>query len=1412
MKTKYAKLIAVITLVSILLVTAAPGLWAEEINIGGPGEDLKGDIVQTGGDDQDQDGDDQDQDGDDQDQDGDDQDQDGDDQNQGGDDQNQDVDDQDQGGDGQDQGDDGLGGGKGVDGLGGDTGDGVLGIMGASLMASGSNLSLSATAGCRKESRIDLDWSLTKTADPVALTLEPTQTEDVTFTVTASAVEGTPQTAYVAHGLVTVTNNGSVPTENLTISGRMQCERWLIVWYWDSFGSAFTVDTSAMPILAAGQSYEYPYSVEFIPETGIFGILNHRVKISASVTNGPDPEIKREFGIPSQSIDVYTNGAIEVIDAISCPEGFSCEPSAIEPWPISYQHGTPSYTKTYTIELTNDDAVWGDEWLFTNTVFSGTEISAVAPVTVYTGENTPPEYTPLAVAQTDEACVETDIKLGSFADADIETWQITVDWGDGSSTEVFNKKKTGNIGKKPHTYSAVGNYPVTVTVTDSVGNSDYDVFTVAVVDETPPALTLPGDRTVEATGPDGAVVEYTASAVDLVDGVVPVACSQASGSVFPLGTTTVTCTATDAAGNTASGTFDVTVEDTTAPKLTLPGNLIVEATGPDGAVVEYTVSAYDLVDGVVPVICAQNSGSVFPLGTTTVTCYATDTRGNAVNSFFNITVRDTTAPSIGFGVVPPKWINCNFAYFSWSGSDLVTLPGGLLYQYKKDNGAWSNWKSQNDYFWNFINQGRHTFAVRAKDAVGNTSAVIEHVFWVDVTAPSVDFDHEPDNWINQTTAFFDWHGNDAFPHPSDLEYRHRRDEGQWSDWSDGPSQAWWFNLSQGHHTFEVQARDAAGNISRIARSGFTVDLTSPVVILDQQPGEWINTTTASFAWHGEDGYPQGSILKYQYRLDNGWWSWLSGATSFTWKNLHQGTHTFEVAVVDVAGNRNTVKCIFKVDRTDPTVVFDSQPGDWVNTDKVNFAWHGEDDYPEGSVMQYQWKLDAGEWPEGWSADTSVEITGLAEGEHTFFVKVKDAAGNESEVLSDSFTVDLTVPAVAIDTHPAEWINVDSATFTWHGEDGFPPESMLEYQWMLAGAEGEGDADWSDWSGATEATVEELAEGCYTFSVRTRDAAGNISEAVEYIFNVDLTAPVVNIVNPVDGGHYKTEALPEELVYEVTEANAYTAEVAGYSKEEGTHSASVTVVDAAGNVGTAEITYIVDNTAPVLTIPENIVEITSQSEAEITFTVSAVDEVDGPVAVTVNYPSGTMFPRGRTTVVCFASDLAGNTVEGAFVVTVRNSIDSRERVELLLEPEAVVPSLPGALTIILTEGSDKVLVNAEEVTIAAAPYMNEEAGRLMIPLRFVSEQLGAYVDWNETAQQVRIELDGKVIILTVGSKIVTVDGVEVEIDAPAALANGSAFVPLRFVSETLGATVEWDDVAKTATITKAAAAAAEEEQE
>lgn len=197
--------------------------------------------------------------------------------------------------------------------------------------------------------------------------------------------------------------------------------------------------------------------------------------------------------------------------------------------------------------------------------------------------------------------------------------------------------------------NAAVNEGVTCTATDDSGNEATLGFSVFLADYTAPALSdLPANIEVEATGASGAVVAFSPpTASDLVDGTLTASCAPTSGTTFAFGATRVLCEATDFSNNTAEHEFWVTVVDTTPPAFnSMLDDIVVEATGPDGAPVDITVAgATDLVDGPVPVFCSPGDGQ-FPVGSTIITCSTTDTRGNDDAYQFEVIVQDTTAPVI----------------------------------------------------------------------------------------------------------------------------------------------------------------------------------------------------------------------------------------------------------------------------------------------------------------------------------------------------------------------------------------------------------------------------------------------------------------------------------------------------------------------------------------------------------------------------------------------------------------------------------------------------------------------------------------------------------------------------------------------------------------------------------------------
>ena len=120
-------------------------------------------------------------------------------------------------------------------------------------------------------------------------------------------------------------------------------------------------------------------------------------------------------------------------------------------------------------------------------------------------------------------------------------------------------------------------------------------------------------------------------------------------------------------------------------------------------------------------------------------------------------------------------------------------------------------------------------------------------------------------------------------------------------------------------------------------------------------------------------------------------------------------------------------------------------------------------------------------------------------------------------------------------------------------------------------------------------------------------------------------------------------------------------------------------------------------------------------------------------------------------------------------------------------------------IILTIGSRKISVFGREIKNDVAPKIVND--RTMLPIRIVAESLGGTVTWNGELQRVTIQKGADVILITIGADTAYVNGTAVKLDAAAFVENGRTYLPLRFISETLGAQVAWNEAEKTVTITK-----------
>ena len=127
------------------------------------------------------------------------------------------------------------------------------------------------------------------------------------------------------------------------------------------------------------------------------------------------------------------------------------------------------------------------------------------------------------------------------------------------------------------------------------------------------------------------------------------------------------------------------------------------------------------------------------------------------------------------------------------------------------------------------------------------------------------------------------------------------------------------------------------------------------------------------------------------------------------------------------------------------------------------------------------------------------------------------------------------------------------------------------------------------------------------------------------------------------------------------------------------------------------------------------------------------------------------------------------------------------------------ALKTGITVIITIGQGTATTNGVVSVLDAPPFITN--GRTMVPLRFISESLGAQVDWNALTRTVTVQGGGNTIILTVGVSTATVNGQARSLEAPPQIVGGRTFVPLRFINESLGAQVNYNSTTRSITITR-----------
>jgi len=387
--------------------------------------------------------------------------------------------------------------------------------------------------------------------------------------------------------------------------------------------------------------------------------------------------------------------------------------------------------------------------------------------------------------------------------------------------------------------------------------------------------------------------------------------------------------------------------------------------------------------------------------------------------------------------------------------------------------------------------------------------------------PGVGFTAGPANGsrVCSLPVVFRWRGCDNDTPVENLQYRYRVDGGAWSAWS-SETEISLESLADGVHVFEVQARDASGNLSQIARREFVLDTTPPV--LQNVRVDDVDFTAVTIRWETDE--PATAQVRYRVVGASDWIETplnrtLARAHAVRLTGLLEATdYEYQVASADACGHLSVSPILgFSTarDTTPPTVtVLEPAEGAVLCESTVTFRWQGSDNRTPSYLLVYSWRIDGGEWS-AWQATTTTTIADLSPGEHLFEVMARDLAGNISAPAQRRFRIDTAPPVIA--NLRVENLTETSAEIAWQTDKA----TIARVRYRLASENNWRQTEWSS-AYVTQHRVRltDLAEDQeYVYQVEVRDRCGVTAESEVGTFRTrrDNVPPTVTITQgPTEG--------------------------------------------------------------------------------------------------------------------------------------------------------------------------------------------------------------------------------------------------------------------------------------------------------
>ena len=626
----------------------------------------------------------------------------------------------------------------------------------------------------------------------------------------------------------------------------------------------------------------------------------------------------------------------------------------------------------------------------------------------------------------------------------------------------------------PHTSAVLdeGAHTFEARAVDSAGNIDASPASRSVTVDTIAPQTTITDGPAAATTSTSAEFEFAASETgssfecSLDDaGFAP--CSSPASYIVAVGPHTFEVRAQDAAGNTdttpAGRSWTVETPDTDPPETTITA-------GPSGPTNEPTPTFEFTASEPATFQCRVDAASFAPCssplttaalsqGPHTFEVRATDSAGNQESSAASraFTV-DTTAPQTTITAGPTATTSSTSAQFEFTSTEI-----GSSFECSLDSAPFSACTSPATYT---VGLGSHQFQVRARDAAGNLDSSTAAASWTvqagDSTPPETTITGGPTGPTNDSTPTFAFSSSE-----SGSTFQCRVDTAAFASCTTPHTTA---TLAQGAHTFEVRARDAAGNVdlSPAARS-ISVDTVAPQTTITAGPTGPTNDSTPTFEFAASE------TATFQCRVDTA--PFASCSSPHTTAALSQGARTFQVRAIDSAGNLDSSPAsrAVTIDTTAPNTTITQPPPTTTSNATVSVQFNSNE-----TGSSFECSLDSS----GFVPCSSPVSYTVSQGSHQFQVRARDAAGNtDGSPASASWTYQ---PA---DTTPPD-------TTITNGPPATTPNATVSFEFTSTetGSSFECSLDGSGFAPCSSPVSYTVAVGSHQFQVRARDAAGNLDSS------------------------------------------------------------------------------------------------------------------------------------------------------------------------------------------------------------------------------------------------------------------------------------------------------------------------------